>query len=317
MAAFRSPVALLAFGGVAACAVLPEPARDVAVLAAVIGLGIPHGALDGEIARPLLRPRLGRFWLPPFALPYLGLAALVLGAWRLAPGPTLIGFLAVSALHFGIEDGADGPAVPVVGALPIAVPALAHPAATAAVFATVSGLPVSAVAPALHAAALCWLGGAAVAVGVLLSRGGSAALAGPVVLALPLAMLPPLVGFGAYFVALHGPRHMRSLIADPVRAPRICHHRSAWLRAMPFSALTLVIGALLWPLFPGAPPARLLMLTLQGLSALTVPHLVVEAWTTVAAGARPAWSGWSGARRGGIGRVAGVAGAIGALERVR
>ena len=37
--------------------------------AAVILLGVPYGALDGEIARPYLLPRFGRAWFIAFALP--------------------------------------------------------------------------------------------------------------------------------------------------------------------------------------------------------------------------------------------------------
>ncbi len=48
-------------------------------------------------------------------------------------------------------------------------------------------------------------------------------------------------------------------------------------RSVPITVLTLAIGAALWPWFPGQPPERLLALTLQGLAALTLPHMLLDA----------------------------------------
>ncbi len=52
---------------------------------------------------------------------------------------------------------------------------------------------------------------------------------------------------------------------------------AAVLRSLPVTGLTFLLGALLWPLYPGQPPERLLALTLQGLAALTLPHMVLDA----------------------------------------
>ena len=49
-----------------------------------------------------------RAWFGVFAVPYLGLAGLVLLAWHVAPMATLAGFLALSVLHFGEEDAGPG-----------------------------------------------------------------------------------------------------------------------------------------------------------------------------------------------------------------
>jgi len=95
---------LLAGPALALSALVPPDAQCLGALLAVIVLGVPHGALDGEIARSLLRPRFGWAWFPIFSLPYLVLFALVLVAWHLAPVPTLAAFLAASVWHFGLED---------------------------------------------------------------------------------------------------------------------------------------------------------------------------------------------------------------------
>ena len=99
----------------------------------------------------------------------------------------------------------------------------------------------------------------------------------PGLLAAMFAALPPLTAFALYFVGVHAPAHTAALIRNPARAPRVRDHRSAALLAMPITALTLLIGAALWPLYGGAVPDRLLALTIQGLAALTLPHMLLEA----------------------------------------
>jgi len=264
--------------GLAATALLPPAPATLAVLAVVILGGVPHGALDGEVARPLLRPRFGRTWFAVFALPYLALSAAVLLLWRAAPEATLAAFLAVSVLHFGAEDAGPGRPLEALarGGLPVLLPVLLHPGAVSAIFAAVTLRPMPAPPAWLHAAALAWLLLLPVAAAAMLRAGRTRPLREMALLALAVAALPPLAGFALYFVALHAPRHVAGLLRHPRRAPRLRDRRDALLRALPLTALTLLIGALLWPLYPGPAPERLLALTLQGLAALTLPHLLLE-----------------------------------------
>ena len=253
---------------------LPEPARSLAVLAAVVILGVPHGALDGELARAALRPRLGAAWAIVFALPYLTLAALVLLAWRVAPLPTLAMFLAASAWHFGEEEGGCGVKALALGGLPVVVPVVCHPAATARFLEGVSLVPMPRVPG--------WLAAGCTAQSCLLALWAANQLLrgswrGPVAAALiaaPFVLLPPLPAFGLYFVARHAPLHATALIASHA-APRVTDVRSAYALAAPWMLLTLLAGAALWPFFPGAFSDRLLALTFQGLAALTLPHMLL------------------------------------------
>jgi len=277
-----SPMALtVLLAGVALTlsAALPPGAQYVCALAAIVVLGVPHGALDGEAARTVLRPRFGRAWFPVFSLPYLGLSALVLLAWRWAPGLTLAGFLAASVWHFGMEDAkaGDGLEVIVRGGLPIAMPTLAHPEATAAVFQTVAGAPLPQLPDWLWAAAMAWLALAIIWAGQAMLRRQGRPLAVPGLLAAMFTVLPPLTAFAIYFVGVHAPAHTLALIRNPVRASRVHDDRSAVLLALPITALTLLIGAALWPFYGGAAPDRLLALTIQGLAALTLPHMLLDA----------------------------------------
>lgn len=258
---------------------LPEGPAWLLALSGVILLGVPHGALDGEIARPYLRLRFGRTWFVVFAAPYLALAALVLLAWSAAPVPTLAAFLACSAWHFGAEDAGPGGGWEAVvrGGLPIAAPVLLRPEATARVLGVVAGVPMAQPPGWLLLASWAWLALAlAWTVSVLLRHHGRA-LVEPGLLTSLFAALPPLTAFAIYFVCVHAPRHMAALAAHPVRAPRVWDRRTAVLRSLPVTALTLLIGAALWPFYAGPAPERLLALTLQGLAALTLPHLLLDA----------------------------------------
>ena len=260
-------------------AALPREASWLVALVIVIVLGVPHGALDGAVAAPLLRPRYGRAWFGIFAVPYLGLSALVLLAWQVAPLVTLAGFLALSVLHFGEEDA--GPGRPfealVRGGLPIALPALLRPEETAGVFVVVTRVPLPHLSSWWIAAAWLWL---ALAVAwVLVPRRRGAVRIEMTVLALAFWQLPPLTAFTLYFVGLHGPRHMRALVRDPTRAPGIDTMRKAVRASLPVFGLTLLLGAGLWPLYAADAndsAATLLCLTLRMLSALTVPHVLLD-----------------------------------------
>lgn len=269
----------LAVLGLVASAWLPREASWVAALAAVIVLGVPHGALDGAVAAPLLQPRFGRAWFPVFAVPYLGLAGAVLLAWQVAPLATLAAFLAVSVLHFGTEDAGPGRPIEALmrGGLPIALPALLHPERTATLFAVVARVPMPELPTWWSAAAWLWL--ASVAAWLLICRPRPTVLAEMTVLAAAFLALPPLTAFTLYFVGLHAPRHMRALVRDPMKAPGVDTMPRAVRAALPIFALTLALGAGLWPLYAsGAPDAAgtLLTVTLRMLSALTVPHILLD-----------------------------------------
>jgi beta-carotene 15,15''-monooxygenase, Brp/Blh family len=63
-------------------------------------VGLPHGALD-----PVIAHRAGLIKSPAsalsFVISYLFIVALVVAIWLVIPTLTLIGFLLISALHFG------------------------------------------------------------------------------------------------------------------------------------------------------------------------------------------------------------------------
>ena len=262
-----------------ASAALPREASWAVALAFVIVLGVPHGALDGAVAAPMLRPRYGRIWFGVFALPYLGASALVLLAWQVAPLATLAGFLALSVLHFGEEDAGPGQPVEALvrGGLPIALPALLQPEETARIFAVVTRIPLGKL-PAWWVIA-AWIWATAVVIWLMTQRPRRALLIELTLLSAAFWLLPPLTAFALYFVGLHAPRHMLALVHDTTRAPKVDTLGKAVLTSLPVFALTLLLGALLWPLYAAgsrSTPSTLLTLTLQMLSALTVPHVILD-----------------------------------------
>ena len=268
---------LPSLGIVLASASLLSPASgQVAVLVVIIVFGVPHGALDGEIVRPVLRPVLGPAWFAVWALPYLGLSALVLLSWNWLPIVTLAAFLGLSMLHFGLEDAGPDPVAAVArGGLPIALPVLLHPAATAAIFGGIAGLPMPVPPHWLVLGARLW----AVLVPFWLvgHRGQHRVMAETAFLVGVFVILKPLTAFALYFVCFHGPSHMRALVRDK-KALRVTTLPSAVRRSIPVTLLTVATGAALWPIVgTGAFEAHLLSLTIRCLAALTLPHMLLDA----------------------------------------
>lgn len=258
---------------------LPWSGQWVCAVVVIVALGVPHGALDVEIGRTLLRHRVGWAWFPTFAAPYLALVAVVLLAWRLAPEATLAAFLAVSVWHFGTEEtGGGGLATLAHGGIPVAVPVLVQPAETAHVLTAISALGLTAPPGWLVGASLSWVLLATLWTARTLRSGRARGLLLPFAACIAFAVLPPLTAFTLYFVAVHAPAHTAALIRHPTRAPRVRNAAAAWRRALPTTVLTVLIGAALWPLGTGEPAVRLVGVTLRLLAALTLPHMLLDAW---------------------------------------
>ncbi|WP_419727996.1 Brp/Blh family beta-carotene 15,15'-dioxygenase [Lichenicola sp.] len=273
---------MLLAASVAGTALLPPGPQILTALLVIIALGVPHGALDGELAREALRPGFGRIWFLVFSTPYLLLAGLVLISWQVAPTATLVAFFAASVWHFGSEETSSPSTVEILarGGLPIGMAVLAHPVATASLFATISHTTMAQPPAWMWFGSLAWLGYAGLWAGRCAAAGTGNRLILPGVLACVFLALPPLTAFAIYFVCIHAPAHTRAVITDRMRGRRVHDVRSAVLLSLPVTALTLILGAALWPLYSGPPDQRLLSLTIQGLAALTLPHMLFEAWLT-------------------------------------
>ncbi|TWJ25936.1 Brp/Blh family beta-carotene 15,15'-dioxygenase [Micromonospora endolithica] len=264
----------------------------------VVGLvlGLPHGAVDHLVPAWLsvrARPPFARLALP---LAYAAVAAGVLAVFRAAPDLALLGFLAVSVVHFGAADEAfhaerdhrpvryTGSGVLAHGGPPVVLPLLLRPDAVDPLLAAVApGVPALLTTEIRLTAALCLL----VAIGVTLRRGVRAgrlrSAVEPVLLVALFAAVPPALAIGAYFAGWHSLRHVARLLhADPANhadltAGRLSPplRRFARRAALPTLAASVFLAALV-----GRPeqPVDALPTTIAVLAALTLPHAAVVAW---------------------------------------
>ena len=267
--------------------VFSMPAQLAVLLGGMVLVGVPHGAFDHLVARPLLQPRLGRQWWVPFNAAYLGLAGLIGLAWWLVPAPMTAVFLAASIVHFGLGDGEDGlapAAVPrwvavlVYGAVPVLLPVALHPDAAAPVLAGLAGVPEPAMVDVLRRAVWLlpvWAGAFA---GVLwLAWRQGLGVAERLLTAAAFILLPPLLAFGLYFSAGHAMRHVLRLGAW--HAPNDGRAAARWLAwtLLPAAAATsAVIGALVW--WGTDSINSVLVPVFRIIAALTFPHMIVTAY---------------------------------------
>lgn len=266
-------VAVLAVDGVA----LSQQALVLVLALAVAVTGLPHGALDPWVAWRIGLWR-GRWGFVAFNVAYVGLAALVVMAWRLAPGLSLVVFLAISAWHFAGDWRQDLPgwARALAGLALLALPAWRWPGDVDASFALLAGADGSVIASWLRVASP-WLAAGVAAVALLAQRRSRATAIELAAVAALALLLPPLVYFVVYFCALHSLRHLRIAVGEADASSRGPIAGVALL----YTVLTLVLAALVWPWLAAAgtlvhtADAELLKLVFIGLAALTLPHMLV------------------------------------------
>ena len=181
-------------------------------LAAVTFIGLPHGAMDAAVALAL---GYGRNFskMAAFVLAYILLAAVVVGFWILFPVLALALFLLISLVHFGLGDTeAQNPVHKYIqmiahgSVVTVAIP-FWHQQEVSSVFEMISG-PHGWLWPVMDGAAIISvLAGMAYAVLALNQPELRRSFAEWLGLMAIVAVLPPLVGFAAYFTLVHPPRH--------------------------------------------------------------------------------------------------------------
>ena len=259
---------------------------------AVVVFGLPHGALDLN----LVRGATDGSWATLAAAIglYLLAASAVLAAWIFAPVVTLFGFLLIAVIHFGLGDTEDlnGPqrAVEVIarGGFAGIAPLVFHPSTTRDLFALLTGPNStaaldSALAAVSFPAALVW---GLCLIAALLWRafqhrpGWIAACAELILTTAVFAVFHPLAAFLLYFCFVHSVRHIADLGA--ARYPDEGGHAARWLlrESAPFTMATIVLTAIIWFLFArsAAYDQTMIRTIFWGLSALTVPHMILTAW---------------------------------------
>lgn len=254
-------------------AMLPQSVQIMVLLALVVVLGLPHGALDPWIAQSsgLIQGRAQTFL---FNLLYVAVAACVVAVWWLAPGLSLLVFLGISAWHFSGDWQSELPAwirLP-AGAMLILMPIGFHPEIVSELFSLLSGQAGQRVAELLswprlgmHAVML-----ALITAALLRQQGWPAA---ELTLLWALAVTaPPLIYFAVYFCLQHSPRHLLMHFRE---AGPHHHHRLLAMATLYTVGSVVLLLPLVWLWSDQALDALLMRLIFIGLAALTVPHMML------------------------------------------
>ena len=253
---------------------------DLAALAAVVLIGLPHGALDGAIAMHLGFSRKALLFIR-FLLLYVGMAGLVIAVWVLAPALSLLAFLVISMIHFGAGDARHGAGwvrgaeVVAHGGLVVAGISQMHRNEVDVIFAYLTGGETGLVWQGLDILTL--IVGAALVICLAQAlwyrrwRGTAVELG---MLAVLFAMAPPLVGFAVYFCCVHSARHVGSIMSS------LRQHMSAGamvIQALIFTVASWLAGAaaIWWFADMADPEPVILRVVFIGLAALTVPHMIL------------------------------------------
>ena len=254
---------------------------SLVALAAIVIIGLPHGAFDGAVALALgygktLKSMVG------FVVTYVAISLLVVLFWLTFPVIALLLFLAISAVHFGIGDSQSGAFLQrgiqslAHGGLVVVGVSLMHRPEVDPIFAhLVSGetsMLWAALSIVAYGLAVIFLAYAVLAYRHPKLRLRFGELAG---LALAYYLLPPLVGFALYFCLVHSARHVCHLwndLRDSAYGGRRMLPLAVLFTVASWLAATVTLG-----LIPAAetPDGAILRVVFIGLAALTVPHMIL------------------------------------------
>ena len=255
---------------------------DYIAMAAILLIGVPHGGLDGAVARRIGWPMSPWGWIT-FHLAYILIAIFVMAIWWLLPLTSLVAFLMISGLHFGASDvkyideiGSKRwrwlPLMAHGGLVPIAIPGF-QPEAVLPIFTILVGEQSSVVLlETIEALSYYYI--AVASAYLFLSfkytkwRSSAANLVALLILAYSFS---PLVSFAIYFCLWHSRSHYAQIwksiaLNDRPRCvtETIVYSICAWFVAIGFYwyfQMTLNQG--------------LIEITFIGLAALTVPHMLL------------------------------------------
>jgi len=250
---------------------LSNTSQIIVVVTLVILLGLPHGALDVELAKKLELINSAKKSIRFFS-GYLFLVLLGVITWLFLPTLALILFLGISVHHFSDDWSATVPRhlSPVIGFCVIGMPTLRYSEDVFDVFLLL-------LVPAPQAAIIVnilYLGSLAgfliIIIGFTLNRYFSFLVTGELLTLSALAIaLPPLLYFTVYFCFLHSVRHLLDCAEKLEISSLRCYRKS-----LPILILTLIVAGLSFILFHSEEiPQDMIRWLFIGLFALTIPHV--------------------------------------------
>jgi len=251
-----------------------SPSATLAFLVAgVILLGLPHGALDPMVAKKAFAGRRG-YTTAVFYVAYL---ALVLGYWVLwnrFPTLGLASFLLIAAFHFGSDWEGHGNFLTrcAYGCAIVTLPSLRFPAQVASIYGMLGTEHASALVDLSKVLAPVAVGIALVGAVLQFQRQKNDVFELLTITAGAL-WIHPLVFFTCYFTLLHSPRHLLET-AEGLGMTRL---KNIYLATLPILLATLLLAAIAYGLLPHiGTNARLLRIVFIGLATLTVPHMLLD-----------------------------------------
>ncbi len=259
---------------------------------AVAIFGLPHGALDLTLVG-------GAFGVSRRALAaaigiYLVISAAVVALWLLAPVLALMGFLGIAIIHFGLGDTDElrlyqrGIEAMARGGFAGIAPLVFHPVTTRDLFAMLVGPSSS---NALDAALtfliplVTWLWLSCLVIALiwrLIQRkiGWLSAVAEMLLTLSLFAVFHPLTAFLVYFCFIHSIRHLADLGAARFPNSGLLARRWLGIESLPLTAITVLLGGVAYLVFGGSMrlDEAMMRVIFWGLSALTMPHMILTAW---------------------------------------
>jgi Brp/Blh family beta-carotene 15,15'-monooxygenase len=267
---FLSSICLLVF-----CSLLGlQPGTTVSLgvlVAGVVLLGLPHGALDPMVAKERFGNRPG-FSLPLFYGLYATAAVCYTIAWWKWPAFGLTSFLAIAAYHFGSDWEGRGSLLSrcAYGASIVTLPALSHPAQVTAAY---EALGFTFPQLLIQVSTVVAVSAGCVAMASAAYRRCRTDLIELLCIFAGAIVLQPLLFFACYFALLHSPRHL----LQTARSVGITHVASIARMTAPVLLATLLLAAVFFAFLQGRRvDDRLLYVVFVGLAALTIPHMTLE-----------------------------------------
>jgi Brp/Blh family beta-carotene 15,15'-monooxygenase len=249
---------------------------NIIAIAAILLFGVPHGGLDGAIARRVGWPEGIVSWLS-FHLAYIVLTALVVVIWWLFPLFSMVIFLLISGIHFGASDIADTgndwlPWIAHSGLVCIAIPSL-QAVLVEPIFGILIGednasLLMGGITVLFLPWVFCVLG---YFVYAYFTPNYRKPLLHLLVLTGLASLLPPLIIFSLYFCLWHSRGHMLRLWRSLAKIER----RRSLLEATIYTVIAWLSLAIIFYYLQGSAAALIVQLTFIGLAALTLPHMLL------------------------------------------
>jgi len=248
------------------------PLLLVLLVAGVVILGLPHGALDPFVAKQLWGARQS-FSMIGFLLLYTSMAALCAMVWFITPNAALVGFLIISAYHFGSDW--DGRCIPwgksAFGISIVCVSTLFKADKVEEIYKQLGASIAHQIVTASQVLAVVGI------VAALLAASSRSKFRISNLLELSTVVaggffLPPLLFFVCYFCLLHSPRHLM----QTARTLGLGGIQDIARSAAPTVLATLVLGIGLWIVLPESLYSKkVIQLVFIGLAALTAPHMLL------------------------------------------